>query len=353
MEVTPHVEFLEARDLPPKIRALSSDLTNGKIAMAYVRLKGFQLLAKSLHLTSTREFRNTGLRLKFLVGLSEKQFVTDHEPLQHLVHVRAELGADSQRLQIRYFNDPRFHPKMFMFTGGKRAALLIGSSNITKGGLGGNKEANLLLEEETDYVAMQNATDFFDQLWDRARKLTKKALVVYKQDKEEYKKTKPTGFGLGRLPRGGLPLGPFPKKEELHLYIEGVRYPLSKVHSYCSECGRSTPIPGKWLKWWKCSDHGEGHFVLRKRAKTETNLVYSGRKIRGIRKVEGECLYKLKDGTICGERFSLVPDFSHQICRRCFEKRKLERKPCARIPRTQDLSESLFYDTNKRNIIVS
>jgi len=349
----PHVEFLEACDLLPKIRDLSLALTNGKIAMAYMRRKGFQLLLKPLHLTSSREFRNSGVRLKFLVGLSERQFITDYEPLEQLLRVRTKLGGDSRRLQIRYYNDPRFHPKMFIFTSGKSAALLIGSSNITKGGLEGNKEANLILEETTEHVAIQNANEFFDQLWDRAKKLTQKALEVYRQDKKEYEKARPSGPELGRLPMGDLPRGPFPKKEELNLYIEGVRYPLSKVHSYCSECGRRTPIPHKWLKWWRCEKHGEGRFILRKRAKTETSLAYSGRRIRGIREVEGECLYKLKEGTICRERFSLAPDFSHQICRQCFEKRRRERRPCARIPRTQDLSESLFYDTCKSNIIVS
>ena len=351
VEVIPHVKFLEANDLPSGIRHLSLELTNIKIAMAYIKRRGFRLLARSLNLTSTREFLNSGLRIKFLVGLSERQFITDYEPLQQLIRAKTKLGSESKRLQIRYYNDTKFHPKMFILTNGKRTALLIGSSNITEGGLKNNKEANLLLEAEIDYNAVQNANGFFDQLWMHAHQFTKKELEIYKQDKEKYQKTKPPTIQSGRLPKGGLPSRPIPKIKELYLFIEDIQYPLSKIHSYCTECGRPTPIPQKWLKWWKCERHGQGRYILRKKADTKIHLAYLDRRVKGIRKVEGECLYKKKDGTICGAHFSLDADFSHQICRRCYERRRKERKPCSRIPRTLNLDESFYYDTYKKMIL--
>jgi len=351
IEVIPHVEFLEAGDLPSKIRDLSLELTDVKIAAAYIREKGFRLLAPSLQLSSVRKFADSKLRIKLLFGLSERQFITDHEPLRKLLNIRAKLGFRAKKLQLRYYNDARFHPKMLILTNGERAALFVGSSNITKGGLKSNKEANLLLEAESGNKAVQDASTFFDQLWKNANKLTAETLEIYRKDKEEYEKKKLTQPTLGRLPRGGLPAGALPRKKELYLYIEGVRYPLSKIHSFCTKCGRPTVIPMKWLEWWKCEKHGTGRYVLKKRAKTAISLAYSGRKIRDVEEVEGDCLYRFKNGRICSERFSLKADFSHQICRRCYENREKEGAPHSRIPRTLDRNESFFYDVDREAII--
>lgn len=349
IRLTPHVEFLEASEVPSKIQNLARDLKNVKIGMAYVKTKGFRLFAKSLNLTSSRSFSKAKLRMKFVVGMSEGQYITDCEPLRQLMRLRKELGRESARLQIRYINNARFHPKMFLLTGRKNGGLLVGSSNITQGGLGNNKEANLFLAAERSYNAIQNADSFFNSLWKDADKLTEQKLKTYEKDKDKYEKTS-SKRAKGKLPVSELPSQPTPKKEEMLLLVDGDEYPLNRVRSYCTECGRPIPIATRWLNYFVCSNHpGNPHILTRKR-KAKINIKYSGHQIKDVNNIEGTCCKKLRGGLVCGQHFSLEPDFSHQICRRCYEERKKEKRPCSKIPPRAKAIESFFYDVQKDKI---
>jgi len=344
------VEFLEAAEISSKIHHLSLSFTNIRIGMAYIKKKGFHSFANSLNLTSSRSLSRTKFQIQLLVGLSERQYITDYEPLQKLMMVKKGLEKHPERLQIRYYNDTRFHPKMFILTNKRSAVLLVGSSNLTQGGLERNKEANLLLEAEGSHAAIQNAVDFFDRLWDKADLLTQHRLKTYAQDKDKHDKTKSKPV-QGRLPKSRMPSHPIPKKDDLRLIVEGNEYQLGRIHSYCTECGRPTAIPPKWLTYWRCEKHGQSHYILKRKRKTRINIEYSGRQIKDVKRIEGTCLQKGKDGVACGLRFSLESDLSHQICRQCYERRRIKKQPCSRIPRTREIDESFFYDVRKDVIL--
>lgn len=76
---------------------------------------------------------------------------------------------------IRYFTDD-FHAKIFLFDG----VAMLGSSNLTGGGLISNREAVILLDQPGDEERVQDIEDFFAQIWDSAEVLTQQ---IYQQFK--------------------------------------------------------------------------------------------------------------------------------------------------------------------------
>ncbi|HVD38997.1 MAG TPA: phospholipase D family protein [Solirubrobacterales bacterium] len=72
--------------------------------------------------------------------------------------------------EVWVFHDPgarTFHPKVYAVEGDKSAQVVVGSGNLTKGGLFTNYEAavhlNLLADSEEDRTFLASASDYFDR----------------------------------------------------------------------------------------------------------------------------------------------------------------------------------------------
>jgi hypothetical protein len=76
-----------------------------------------------------------------------------------------------QNCAVRYFT-ARFHAKIYVFDD----AALIGSSNLTDGGLCSNREATLLVEDSDD---LDEARRLFLELWESAQALTEDKLEAF------------------------------------------------------------------------------------------------------------------------------------------------------------------------------
>ncbi len=103
-----------------------------RIAVAWARRSGLVRIADDL-----RRFRARGGDVEIILGIDE-----GGATLEGLNLVR-EL-ADRSFI----FHDPQggtFHPKVYVFTNGKRAVVLLGSANLTRGGLYANYEAGVEL----------------------------------------------------------------------------------------------------------------------------------------------------------------------------------------------------------------
>lgn len=96
-----------------------------------------------------------GKSIDLLIGINE---ITRPEALAKV------LAAPN--VTIRYLTD-RFHAKIFIGEG----AALVGSSNLTDGGLMANREATLLLDRPEDFDAIDEVKALFVELWDSARSL--------------------------------------------------------------------------------------------------------------------------------------------------------------------------------------
>lgn len=110
-------------------------------------------------------------------------FFSNYEVVKGLVErgcsvmlvVRLGAGTDPQALtevlrlrdvQVRYFVDRGFHPKLFIFGG---AAALVGSANLTKPGMRTNAEISVVLP--SDDPRFDELVQVFSHYWDEAKAL--------------------------------------------------------------------------------------------------------------------------------------------------------------------------------------
>ncbi|HWB53393.1 MAG TPA: phospholipase D family protein [Tepidisphaeraceae bacterium] len=101
-----------------------------------------------------------GKSVKLLAGLNAS---TTPEALS-AVHSVAGIA-------VRYLTS-RFHAKIYIFDN----AALVGSSNLTDGGLRSNREATIRLDEPGDRDAIEELRALFFELWDYAEVLTREKL---------------------------------------------------------------------------------------------------------------------------------------------------------------------------------
>jgi HKD family nuclease len=121
--------------------SLQKELTSArqfKFATALVKMTGVDLIHEPI-----RQCMNKGGRGEILVGID---LPSDPNAIQRL----AELGTEySGQLKLKYFRHLKnlcFHPKVFWFKGSNgKTSVIVGSSNLTGGGLVENYEANILV----------------------------------------------------------------------------------------------------------------------------------------------------------------------------------------------------------------
>lgn len=144
-----------------------------KFAVAYVKIRGLKLIEHELE-----ESLRRGNRINILVGLgfgtTDKESLVELERLQYMY----------RSLQCRVFASKdydfsEFHPKLYYFRSGNSSHLLIGSSNLTLGGLSSNLEAMACLEGRSDSLFMKEVTSYFDFLWQHGKTLTGPIISAY------------------------------------------------------------------------------------------------------------------------------------------------------------------------------
>ena len=127
-----------------------------------------RLCVAAPYVTKTDELAqaaHTGKSIDLLVGLNPS---TSPEALS-AVH-----GLPN--LKIRYLTR-RFHAKIYIAD----QAALVGSSNLTNGGLMSNREATIWLDRDEDTDAIDELRMLFVELWESARVLTAEKLKDFRQ----------------------------------------------------------------------------------------------------------------------------------------------------------------------------
>jgi len=128
----------------PKI----SEAEDTRIAVAFVSRPGLGLLEPAINASL-----QSGGYIEFLVGLD--MFVTSPDALKYLYSV----GQSNQNLKLycytSYNSSITYHPKIYIMRDNTKVSLMVGSSNLTIGGLQKNIEVNLVLEgNELDEVIL-------------------------------------------------------------------------------------------------------------------------------------------------------------------------------------------------------
>lgn len=189
---------------------LSKTLRDGqynffKIIVAYTRNSGISRIYNDLEF-----FKNHGGKTSIITGID--QGITSY---QALMNIRVFADNNLYIHHDRNF-DITFHPKLYLFGKQKIQKIIIGSSNLTSGGLFLNFEANLSLELDNSENSNSLIKDF-DSYWDYLIKdintkkaddsllsdLLKKGSLLDEQRKREFKtiieKTSDNTFALRKV----------------------------------------------------------------------------------------------------------------------------------------------------------
>lgn len=139
------------------------------VAMALVRSSGLDLLLPRL-----RQALRRGAEGECVLGID---LPSEPDAIEALLALRDEFAG---RFTVRRFASPGsryFHTKLWVFRG-KQAIAIVGSSNLTAGGLRTNHEANVLV----DGSAAADFEDYFGELFNGAyaHDVTRRWLTAYR-----------------------------------------------------------------------------------------------------------------------------------------------------------------------------
>jgi len=162
------VSFLDGPSLADKLPKLMDSCTELDIAMAYVKISGLRTLLKNVE-----AFLKRGASLRIVFGLSSRQGITDKESAEFLSKLSKRNNVD-----VRRFNHSGFHPKLFIFNGG-RPCIVVGSANLTEAAQSTNAEANVLVED-ADPQLLRDTLAFFEYYFNLAPKLKRRDIDLYK-----------------------------------------------------------------------------------------------------------------------------------------------------------------------------
>jgi len=160
------VSFLESSGVLSTVKNLIPQSDHVDIAVAFLKYSGYQSIKNEI-----MDFLNNGHKMRLIVGLSG-YCITDPDPLEDLLRIKNTLKRKNN-LKMRYYSNVQFHPKLLIFKQRNVMTVIVGSSNLTKGGWGGNLEANVLLHGRATNKTMKNIDLFYRKLWNGgARKIT-------------------------------------------------------------------------------------------------------------------------------------------------------------------------------------
>lgn len=118
--------------------------TKVSIAVAFLRKSGIEQISKALDYALTKN----SAQVEIIVGLDFK--TTDYKALLALEKMKSEYSSFNYYCfgdKKDNFNELIFHPKIYLFSNKTKYTSIIGSSNLTGGGLSSNFEVNAVFRE--------------------------------------------------------------------------------------------------------------------------------------------------------------------------------------------------------------
>jgi len=148
------IKIIGEGDLPPLIDELTSDSLEISIASAFFSPTGFNMIEKYL-----KKYNH----LKEVQIMLDEDFHPEATVRKELIHKLMALP----NTEIRLFcdRDKLFHSKIYIFTGDDKIQAIVGSSNLTDGGLLHNVETNVLLSLDADAPEVKKLRFTFNKYW--------------------------------------------------------------------------------------------------------------------------------------------------------------------------------------------
>ncbi len=227
-----------------------------RFAVAFLKYSGIRIIEPWLD-----EFLQRQGNLEFLVGLDF--YTTEGKALRFLLDKQQ---TSSGRCRLFCFSAPEdrvetYHPKLYLFKERRKIRAIIGSSNLTKGGLRDNVEINVVVEysnleneqaqalldfyarlkfNETCFSPDDKYIDAYSDVADRIRrtrnpfkdKKVRVALDELRQQEKNLPSVRPSARelkGWQKLVYEKLPRGPF-KTSDLYQYVALFQKAYPKNH---------------------------------------------------------------------------------------------------------------------------
>lgn len=139
---------------------------SARIAIAFLKYSGIKVIEKSLD----QCLKNNG-SVEIIAGLDFK--TTDPQSMHYLI----QLQKSTPNLKFYCYGDKDvnknsivFHPKIYLFQGKRETTGIVGSTNLTGGGLMTNFEANVIFKENkplyfSQLEAIYNSVKFTDSVF--------------------------------------------------------------------------------------------------------------------------------------------------------------------------------------------
>ena len=128
-----------------------------RMAVAFVSRRGLALINDAVRTALDR-----GATFEFLVGLDLRTTEPDAlDMLYGLSKVQAGVGL---YCYASLAAESVYHPKLYLLAAGQQASCIVGSSNLTNGGLKKNVECNILLEGQVREEPLSDAYETYARL---------------------------------------------------------------------------------------------------------------------------------------------------------------------------------------------
>ncbi len=155
---------------------------SARIAVAFLKYSGVKVIEGSLG----RCLNNNG-NVEIIVGLDFR--TTDPKSIHYFI----KLQKKSRNIKFYCYGDTKehktevvFHPKIYLFSKGRETTGIVGSTNLTKGGLLSNFEVNVVIKEikpvyYSQLEAIYNSVKFTDSVFSPDEEYLMGYSEVYKE----------------------------------------------------------------------------------------------------------------------------------------------------------------------------
>jgi HKD family nuclease len=198
----------------------SPDIVGCRVASAYVTWGGLSLVSDALE-----EFLRRGKQLQTIFGTGNTLTTPDALLYAHYLKTRYPKHQRARTFKWEYGNT-EFHPKYYEFQYSDRVVVLVGSSNLTNGGMAFNHELLFAVTAVHSDSVGRSCERWWKWLWAKSNDVTPKLIRALREDnalgKEPARQKKPgrTEFISLKLPRAKKPLFQYLLDDEATKHIK-------------------------------------------------------------------------------------------------------------------------------------
>ncbi|MCL4487039.1 MAG: phospholipase D-like domain-containing protein [Chloroflexi bacterium] len=146
------------------------------IAVAFLKRSGFKALQDQFKRALER-----GCVFRFVIGTDFWE--TDPQPVIWLMR-EFQSYPNCQLFLMEQQNGSNFHPKVYLLERSDYVILIVGSSNLTGGGLSENCEADLVIRLEHKGALLRQVREFFDEMIKSGRARLANPFIVGEYEKQ-------------------------------------------------------------------------------------------------------------------------------------------------------------------------